>query len=65
MLRVISIFGMAGAFLFISAPLRAAAMNGLGQAMFEMDKYSPFSYIALALAGGVGAVWSMAAPKPQ
>lgn len=57
--------GMGGGFLLISPSLRATVLFGLGQAMLEMAKYSPYSYVGAALALGVGAVWSMATPKPQ
>jgi hypothetical protein len=65
MLRVISIFGMAGGFLLISPSLRGSVLTGLGHATFELGKYSPYSYIALALALSVAAVRSLASPKPQ
>ena len=65
MIRVMSILGMSGGFLVISPPLRGTALSLLGQMMFFMDKHSPYSYIVLAIALGVGAVWSLAAPKPQ
>ena len=65
MLRIISIFGMAALFLLISGELRATVLLGLGKATFEIAKYSPYSYIALALALGAGAVCSLATPRPQ
>jgi hypothetical protein len=65
MLRIISIFGMAGGFLMISPELRGTVLFGLGKATFEMGKYSPYSYIALAIALGATAVWSLGSPKPQ
>ena len=65
MIRVLSLLGMAGGFLLISVPLRISALAGLARIMFEMSKYSPYSYIVLALAVGVGAVKSLALPKPQ
>jgi hypothetical protein len=65
MIRVISLLGMAGGFLAISPPLRGSALKGLALAMLEMGKYSPYSYIALALALGFGAVRSMATPKAR
>jgi len=65
MLRVVSLFAMSSGFLLISPPLRGSALAGLGRVMFEMDKYSPWSFIVLAIAVGLGAVWSMANPKPQ
>ena len=65
MLRILSIFGMAALFLMISAELRATVLLGLGKATLEIAKYSPYSYIVLALALGAGAVCSLATPKPQ
>ena len=65
MLRVFSLIGMAGGFLLISPALRSSVLLGLGQATTQMAKYSPFSYIMLALALGAGAVWSLAMPKPK
>ena len=65
MLRILSIFGLAGLFLLISGDLRATALQGLGQATLEIAKYSPYSYIVLALALGACAVMSLMTPKPQ
>jgi len=65
MLRILSIFGMAALFLLISPSLRASVLFGLGAATFQLAKYSPYSYIMLAIGLGVGAVWSLASPKPQ
>ena len=65
MLRVMSIFGMAALFLTISPSLRASVLMGLGRATFEIGKYSPYSYIGLALALGTCAVMSLASPRPQ
>ena len=56
---------MTGGFLVISPPFRGSALSLLAQGMFIMDKYSPYSYILLAITLGVAAVWSLAAPKPQ
>jgi hypothetical protein len=56
---------MASLFLLISPSLRGSVLFGLDQATFTMVKYSPYSYIALALALGAVAVWSLASPKPQ
>jgi hypothetical protein len=56
---------MAGGFLLISPELRATVLFGLGRATFELAKYSPYSYIVLALALGASAVWSLGSPKPQ
>jgi len=56
---------MAGGFLLISPSLRGSVLSGLGQATLEMSKYSPYSYIVLALALGTAAVWSLATPKAQ
>jgi len=58
-------FGMAALFLLISADLRATVLTGLGRATFELAKYSPYSYIVVALALGAGAVMSLAPSKPQ
>jgi hypothetical protein len=56
---------MASLFLLISPSLRGSVFFGLDQATIQMGKYSPYSYIALALALGAAAVWSLASPKPQ
>jgi hypothetical protein len=56
---------MAALFLFISPALRGSVLMGLGRATFELTKYSPYSYIALALALGTCAVMSLASPRPQ
>jgi hypothetical protein len=65
LIRVMSLLGLTGGFLLISPSLRATALEGLGRAMFELAKYSPYSYIALAVALGTGAVLSMSSPRPQ
>ena len=65
MLRALSIFGLGSGFLLISPVLRASALNGLGILVFELGRYSPYSYILLALTLGAAAVWSLASPKPQ
>jgi hypothetical protein len=65
MIRLISLFGMTGGFLIISPPLRGSLLNELARAVFVLDQHSPYSYIALAVAVGVGAVWSLASPKPK
>jgi hypothetical protein len=65
MIRIIAAGTMASAFLLISPPLRASVLLGLGQATFQLAKYSPYSYILLAVAFGVFAVRSLAMPKPQ
>ena len=56
---------MTSGFLLISPPLRGNVLKGLAVAMLEMGKYSPYSYIALALVLGFGAVKSLAAPKAR
>jgi len=56
---------MATAFLLISPSLRESVLLGLGQATLQLAKYSPYSYILLALGFGVFAVKSLAMPKPQ
>jgi hypothetical protein len=65
MLRIIGAFTMATAFLLISPSLRESVLLGLGQATLQLAKYSPYSYILLALGFGVFAVKSLAMPKPQ
>jgi hypothetical protein len=65
MIRLISLLGMTGGFLFISPSLRGSALNGLALVIFKLDKYNPYSYILLALVLGAAAVWSLASPKPQ
>ena len=52
-------------FLLISPSLRGSVLLELGQATFQIAKYSPYSYIAMALALGAGAVFSLATPKPR
>ena len=57
---------MASGFLIISPGLRGALLNGFAQAAAGMDKYSPYSYaaVALALLGGLVAAFSKgAAPR--
>jgi uncharacterized membrane protein YdcZ (DUF606 family) len=46
---------MAGVFLIISPGLRGTLLDGFTQAAVGLDKYSPYSYIgvALALVGGL------------
>jgi hypothetical protein len=63
--RTISMLGMAGGFLAISPSLRGSALNALGQATFVLDKYSPYSYIGLAIVLGTAAIMSLSNPKPQ
>ncbi len=66
MLRAFSLLGMTSGFLMISPGLRGTLLNGLAQAAAELDKYSPYSYIgvALALLGGLMAAFSRAsAPR--
>ena len=65
MLRAIAMFGFAALFLLISPSLRESVLFGLGQMMLELSKYSPYSYIGLAIVLGTGAVKSLAAPRPQ
>ena len=65
MLRALSLFGMAGGFLMISPSLRGDVLSGLGQATLQIAKYSPYSYIFMAIVLGTGAIWSLATPKPQ
>ena len=66
MLRACSLVAMASGFLIISPGLRGALLNGFAQAVAGMDKYSPYSYaaVALALLGGLVAAFSKgAAPR--
>jgi hypothetical protein len=65
MLRIISIFGMAALFLFISPSLRGTVLFGLGKTTFAISQYSPYSYILIALMLGAGAVMSLAPAKPH
>jgi hypothetical protein len=65
MIRVMSLLGMTSGFLIISPSLRGSALNVLGRATFVLDQYSPYSYIALALALGVGAILSLSSSKPR
>ena len=65
MLRLLSLFGMAALFLLISPAFRGSVLSILGQATLELAKYSPYSYIALAILLGAGAVKSLAPAKPQ
>jgi hypothetical protein len=63
--KFLSLLGMAIGFLAISPSFRGSVLNGLGQATLALSEYSPWSYMALALAIGVFAVKSLAAPKPR
>lgn len=65
MLRLMAIFGMGAGFLLISPSFRESVLNALGSATLEIAKYSPYSYILMAIVLGVGAVRSLAAPRPQ
>lgn len=65
MVRAIAVFGFAALFLLISPSLRESVLFGLAQAMLQVAKYSPYSYILLAIVLGVGAVKSLATPRPQ
>jgi hypothetical protein len=65
MTRFLSMAGMGGFFMFISAPMRADVLNGLARVVFALGKYSPYSYVLLALALGTFAVKSLAPAKPQ
>jgi hypothetical protein len=49
MVRLLSIFGLGGLFLWISPHLRGQVYGALGGGVTAMDVYSPYSYIA----GGV------------
>jgi hypothetical protein len=65
LLRALSIFGLAALFLLISPSLRGTVEFGAWQVMIALSKYSPYSYIGLALVLGAGAVKSLATPRPQ
>ena len=65
MVRIIGALTMAFAFLVISPSLRGSVLLGLDRATLELAKYSPYSYILLAVALGACAVRSLAMPKPQ
>jgi hypothetical protein len=58
-------FGFGALFLLISPSLRESVLSGLGQTMLQLSKYSPYSYIGLAIVLGAGAVKSLATPRPQ
>jgi len=66
MLRACALLGMTSGFLIISPGLRGTVLNGFAQAATGLDKYSPYSYIvvALALLTGLMAAFSKAsAPR--
>jgi hypothetical protein len=66
MLRAFSLLGMASGFLIISPGLRGTVLDGFALAAAGLDKYSPYSYIAVALAllAGLMAAFSRAsAPR--
>jgi hypothetical protein len=65
LLRILSIFGLAALFLLISPSLRETVLFGVWQVTLAVSKYSPYSYIGLALVLGAGAVKSLATPRPQ
>jgi hypothetical protein len=65
MIRVISLFGLAVGFLLISPSLRGSVLNGLGRATLFLDQHSPWSYIALVLALGIGTILSLSSTKPR
>ncbi len=65
MLRIISLGGMASGFLLISPSFRGTVLRGLGKGIFQLDHYSPWSYVVLALMLGIVAVKSLAPAKPQ
>lgn len=58
-------FGMAALFLLISPSLRGSVLFGLGEATIQLAKYSPYSYIVIAVVLGAGAVKSLAPARPQ
>jgi hypothetical protein len=49
MLRVLSIFGLAGLFLAISAKLREHVQEAIGGMVSTVQVYAPYSYVAGAL----------------
>ncbi|MGA2268162.1 MAG: hypothetical protein ABSH44_06790 [Bryobacteraceae bacterium] len=66
MIRAFSLLGMTSGFLIISPYLRESVLNGFAQVAAGLDKYSPYSYVgvALALLGGlVAALYRASAPR--
>lgn len=49
-LRVISLIGLFGGFLLISPQLRVDLTDVMAAFVGTLDKYSPYSYVALAFA---------------
>ena len=54
MLRACSLLGMTGGFLVISPVLRGNLLDGFTWTVGQLDKYSPYSYVGVALALLVG-----------
>jgi hypothetical protein len=50
MLRAFSLLGMTGGFLIISPGLRGTVSSGFALAAAGLEKYSPYSYVLVALA---------------
>jgi hypothetical protein len=65
LLRALSIFGLGALFLLISPSLRGTVLSGLWQVTIALSKYSPYSYIGLALVLCAGAMKTLATPRPQ
>jgi hypothetical protein len=56
--RVLSLFGLGGAFLIVSPPLRDSLIGGIQESGMFLHDHSPASYIGVGLAALVGAmVW--------
>lgn len=66
MIRVLGMFGLGGGFLLISSHLRVTAVTGLASMTAEIQRYSPFSYVGLALAMLVGMAFMLhSTPRPR
>ena len=50
MIRAGALCGMTGGFLMISPKLRDLILGGFSKVSFQLNEYSPFSYIGLGLA---------------
>jgi hypothetical protein len=51
MVQAIAILGFSALFLLISPGLRSFAMGGIVAGFGSLDRYSPWSYVACAVAG--------------
>ena len=49
MVRAMALTGMAGGFLALSPKLRYNVWEGVGAVVGELDLYSPFSYVGVAV----------------